>query len=212
MGSKINKKAMTYLGILCLTCPVFYYLSIRSGGLSGGSIFLIALMWMPAFAAVCTKLLYDHSIKGIGWRIKGWRGFLLTELRRTLTYRQLNWVIGIIWYVYHMPLIVFSNYNNGNKLTSAICFFVMVVSMTVIANTLCMKAGSMWPSVVLHASHNLFVQSIFDQMTVDKGYTRYITSEFGVGLALCYAAVAAVVWSRHEKRNISGKMQEMMIH
>ena len=54
MKSKINKKAMTYLGILCLTCPVFYYLSIRSGGLSGGSIFLIALMWMPAFAAVCT--------------------------------------------------------------------------------------------------------------------------------------------------------------
>lgn len=108
MKSKINKKAMTYLGILCLTCLVFYYLSIRSGGLSGGSIFLIALMWMPAFAAVCTKLLYDHSIKGIGWRIKGWRGFLLTELRRTLDYRQLNWAIGIIWYVYHMPLIVFS--------------------------------------------------------------------------------------------------------
>lgn len=167
MKSKINKKAMTYLGILCLTCLVFYYLSIRSGGLSGGSIFLIALMWMPAFAAVCTKLLYDHSIKGIGWRIKGWRqigiayvlplvscivvygltwltgmggcqpvgimpflimatlglfgsmitavgeetgwrGFLLTELRRTLDYGQLNWAIGIIWYVYHMPLIVFS--------------------------------------------------------------------------------------------------------
>lgn len=35
MKSKINKKAMTYLGILCLTCPVFYYLSIRSGGAVG---------------------------------------------------------------------------------------------------------------------------------------------------------------------------------
>lgn len=32
MKSKINKKAMTYLRILCLTCLVFYYLSIRSGG------------------------------------------------------------------------------------------------------------------------------------------------------------------------------------
>lgn len=92
-----------------------------------------------------------------------------------------------------MPLIIFSNYNNGNKLTSAICFFVMVMSMTIIANTLCIKANSMWPSVVLHSSHNLFVQSIFDEMTVNKFYTQYITSEFGVGLALCYAVVAILI-------------------
>lgn len=98
MKSKINKKAMTYLGILCLTCLVFYYLSIRSGGLSGGSIFLIALMWMPAFAAVCTKLLYDHSIKGIGWRIKGWRqigiAYVLPLVSCIVVY-GLTWLTGM---------------------------------------------------------------------------------------------------------------------
>lgn len=92
------------------------------------------------------------------------------------------------------PFIVMgTNYNNGNKLTSAICFFVMVMSMTIVANTLCMKANSMWSSVVLHASHNLFVQSIFDKMTVNKAYTQYVTSEFGVGLALCYAVAALLI-------------------
>ncbi len=256
----MNKKVKTYLGILCITCPVFYYLSIKAGGLQGGSVFLIALMWMPAFAAVCTKLLYDHSVKGIGWRIKGWRqigsayilpllnclivygtawmaglggcrpvgilpffimatlglagslvtalgeeigwrGFLLTELRASFSYKQVNRIIGLIWFVYHMPLIVFSNYNNGNKPASAVCFFVMVMAMTVVADTLCIKAGSMWPSVVLHASHNLFVQSVFDQMTVTKAYTQYITSEFGAGLALCYAAAAVFVLHKNLHEN-----------
>lgn len=248
----MNKKVMTYLGILCILCPIFYFASIKSGVVSGGSIFLIGLMWMPAFAAICTKLLYDRSLKGIGWRIRGWRqigfayviplfsclivygfawitglgdctspgiiplfvmatfgllgsmitaigeeigwrGFLLTELRATLSYKKINLIIGIIWYIYHLPVIVFSNYNNGNKFASAICFFVMVMSMTVIANALCIKANSMWPSVVLHASHNLFVQSVFDTMTITKAYTQYVTSEFGIGLALCYTIIAILV-------------------
>lgn len=248
----MNKKAITYLGILCVVCPVFYFFSIRAGGIQGGSLFLIGLMWMPTVSAVCTKLIYDHTLKGIGWKIKGWReigtayllpllscvivygftwitgigncafigivpfivmgtlglfgsmitaigeeigwrGFLLTELRSSLSYKKINLVIGVIWYIYHLPLIIFSNYNNGNKPASAICFFVMVMSMTAIVNTLCMKAGSMWPAVVLHSSHNLFVQSVFDKMTVNKSYTQYITSEFGIGLALCYAVAAMFI-------------------
>ena len=47
----------------------------------------------------------------------------------------------------------------------------MVMAMTTIANTLCMEANSMWPSIVLHSSHNLFVQSIFDKMTINASYT-----------------------------------------
>lgn len=69
----MNKKVITYLGILCVICPVFYFLSIRAGGLQGGSVFVMGLMWVPALAAICTKLIYDHSLKGIGWKIKGWK-------------------------------------------------------------------------------------------------------------------------------------------
>ena len=253
----MNKKVITYLGILCVICPVFYFLSIRAGGLQGGAVFVMGLMWVPAFAAICTKLIYDRTIKGIGWKIRGWkqmsfayilpllscilvygytwltglggcapmeieqilimailglflsmitaigeeigwRGFLLTELRATLSYKKINFAIGIIWYLYHMPLIIFSNYNNGNKFSSALCFFVMVMAMTTIANTLCMEANSMWPSIVLHSSHNLFVQSIFDKMTINASYTQYITSEFGVGLALCYTLATIFILYRRK--------------
>lgn len=254
----MNKKVITYLGILCVVCPVFYYLSIKSGGINGGSIFLIGLMWMPAFSAICTKLIYNHSIKGIGWKIRGWReigiayimpllscivvygsawitgigqcnfigigqflvmgtvgllgsmvtaigeeigwrGFLLTELKAASDYKTVNLTIGSIWYIYHLPVIVFSNYNNGNKLTSAFCFFVMVMAMTVIADELCIKANSMWPSVIFHASHNLFVQSIFDKMTINNSFTQYVTSEFGIGLALCYMIAAVYIINKRKQ-------------
>ena len=39
----------------------------------------------------------------------------------------------------------------------------MVMGFTMIAIFLCIKAQSFWPAVLLHASHNVFVQSIFDE-------------------------------------------------
>ena len=50
--------------------------------------------------------LFLSMITAIGEEI-GWRGFLLTELRATLSYKKINFAIGIIWYLYHMPLIIF---------------------------------------------------------------------------------------------------------
>ena len=66
----------------------------------------------------------------------------------------------------------------------------MVMAFTFAADALCVKARSFWPAVVLHASHNVFVQSIFDPITVTGRYTRFVTSEFGAGLALAYLAAA----------------------
>lgn len=70
------------------------------------------------------------------------------------------------------------------------------MAVTVIANELCVRAGNMWPAVMLHASHNLFVQTIFDVMTVNGTYTRYVTSEFGIGLTIAYGAVAGIILSK----------------
>lgn len=42
------------------------------------------------------------------------------------------------------------------------------MAFTFVADALCVKARSFWPAVVLHASHNVFVQSIFDPITGDR--------------------------------------------
>jgi hypothetical protein len=53
-----------------------------------------------------------------------------------------------------------------------------------------------WTAAIFHASHNLFVQDVFDRLTVSKTHTEYVTTEFGVGLAIVYSAVALWLW-RH---------------
>jgi hypothetical protein len=38
--------------------------------------------------------------------------------------------------------------------------------------------------MLLHASHNLFLENIFDPLTMDTEHTRLITGESGIGLAV----------------------------
>jgi hypothetical protein len=57
----------------------------------------------------------------------------------------------------------------------------------------------------LHASHNQFIQGIFDKLSGKTGITPYITGEFGVGLALTSVVVAYVFWRM--QRDISLRTQ-----
>jgi hypothetical protein len=59
-----------------------------------------------------------------------------------------------------------------------------------------LRSGSVWTGVILHASHNLFLQEIFDRLTVDRGKTQWITTEFGLGMALFYGLLAWLCWRR----------------
>ena len=49
----------------------------------------------------------------------------------------------------------------------------MVMGFTFPVNALCLKAHSFWPTVLLHASHNVFVRSIFHAAAVNGPYAQY---------------------------------------
>ena len=125
----------------------------------------------------------------------GWRGFLVPTLARTMSFGQTALLSGALWAVWHMPLIIFADYNNGAPAWySVLCFAVMVTSMGVPFAWLRLRSGSFWPAAILHATHNLFVQAFFDRVTVDTGPTRWLTSEFGAGLAITIAITALIFW------------------
>ena len=67
-----SKKKLSLFAICTvLPCLFFYSCIIHSGtGVNGGSILALALMWVPGLAALVTKLTVDHSVRGIGWRIR----------------------------------------------------------------------------------------------------------------------------------------------
>ena len=125
----------------------------------------------------------------------GWRGFLVPTLARTMSFTRLSLLSGAIWALWHMPLIIFADYNGGTPTWySVTCFAVMVIAMGIPFAWLRLHSGSVWPAAILHASHNLFIQGFFDTVTVDTGPTRWLTGEFGAALALSFVVIAWWFW------------------
>jgi membrane protease YdiL (CAAX protease family) len=127
----------------------------------------------------------------------GWRGFLVPELAKTMSFTRTALISGAAWAVYHYPLILFANYNSGApKWYALFAFTWMAVAASFVFAWMRLKSGSLWTAVILHASHNLFIQEIFDPLTKNRGITKYITTEFGIGLALAYTVAAWYFWRR----------------
>jgi membrane protease YdiL (CAAX protease family) len=135
----------------------------------------------------------------------GWRGFLVPKLAERLSFTGTAVVSGIIWASWHMPLIIFADYNGGTPtLYSIACFAVMVVGISFPMAWLRLRSGSLWPAALLHASHNLFIQGFFDVVTVDTGITKYLLSEFGAVLALTAAITGWLFWRLDRKHPALG--------
>jgi membrane protease YdiL (CAAX protease family) len=125
----------------------------------------------------------------------GWRGFLVPELSKVVSFRGVGLISGLMWAVYHYPVLIFADYNAGTPAWyGVICFTIMAVSGSFIMAWLTLRARSLWPAAILHASHNLFIQSIFTPLTKDTGLTKYIIDEFGIGLVITVTIGAFIVW------------------
>ncbi len=85
------------------------------------------------------------------------------------------------------------------------CFTVLVMSGSFVFAWIRLRSGSLWTGVLLHASHNLFIQGVFTPLSYDTGRTAYIIDEFGVALAVTAAIVALVLWRRRGELPASGE-------
>lgn len=127
----------------------------------------------------------------------GWRGLLVPELASRNNFMLTALISGLIWLIYHLPIVLFSDYHSSAPLWFGVPMFaISILSFSLIAAWLRLKSGSLWTGAILHASHNLFVQTVFDAMTMDFGLAPYLTTEFGAGLAVVYALVAFFYWRR----------------
>jgi membrane protease YdiL (CAAX protease family) len=125
----------------------------------------------------------------------GWRGFLVPELAKVTSFPMVALISGLMWAAYHYPVLLFGSYNAGGPAWFGLsCFTVMVVADSFILAWLTLRSQSLWPAAISHASHNLFIQSIFTPLTRDTGPTRYIIDEFGVGLVVTVGIGALVAW------------------
>jgi membrane protease YdiL (CAAX protease family) len=127
----------------------------------------------------------------------GWRGFLVPELAKQMSYTKLSLLSGFVWAAWHSPLLLFADYNAGTNRAYAMgCFTIMIVATSFIFAWLRLKSESLWPAAVLHASHNLFIQIVFDNLVRDTGKTLWYTTEFGAALAVVTVAFALYFWAK----------------
>ena len=141
----------------------------------------------------------SSTARALGEEI-GWRGFLLPRLVEQTGFTWGCLFSGCIWAVWHYPGLLFADYNSGTQPVFALtCFTLMVIADACLMGWLRLKSGSLWPAAILHASHNLFIQAIFDGMTAPVGRVLYVTTEFGFGLVLTIGGLGLYFWTRRDE-------------
>lgn len=130
----------------------------------------------------------------------GWRGFLAPIMYNSLGYTKTSLLTGLIWSLWHFPILIFADYNSGTPTWYGLtCFTVMVIGISFAFTWYRLKSGSLWTGVLLHASHNLFIQNFFTPITGDTGKTSYFVDEFGAVLPVIAILVAIYFWRRRNE-------------
>ena len=149
------------------------------------------LVIVAAFVYISILGLLPGMMAAIGEEI-GWRGFLVPELAKWMSFPKTALVSGVIWCAWHMPAILSGSYGTTDtpRWYQIGCFSTMVLSSAVVSAWLRMRSGSIWPVTIMHATHNGVIQAFFDRITEDTGHTHYFSGEFGFALALLFVALA----------------------
>ena len=151
------------------------------------------------FVLAATTGMVRSCASALGEEI-GWRGFLVPQLSKITSFTSTALISGIIWSLWHYPILIFADYNAGTPPWYGLtCFTVMVISISFVFAWMRLKSGSLWTGVLLHASHNLFVQSFFTPITTNTGRTAYFIDEFGCVLPIISLILAVYFWSRRKE-------------
>lgn len=128
----------------------------------------------------------------------GWRGFLVPELSKWMSFTGVALVSGILWAVWHWPMIFMGIY--GNKITP-LYFKLLMFTLFITANAvtlayLRLKSNSVWTAVIFHMSSNIFLQNFFTPMTMGTARSAWFMDEFGALPALMAVLVAGYFWHK----------------
>jgi len=142
---------------------------------------------------------------GIGEEL-GWRGFLVPELYKHYNFAKTALISGVIWAVYHWPLLILLL---GPRL--GVLPWVMLpisllagVGLSTIMAWFRLKSGSMWTAVIFHMALNSHTQGFFQNITIETSWmTHYVSGEHGLMLAIVSAALGYAFWRK--RGSLSGE-------
>jgi membrane protease YdiL (CAAX protease family) len=133
----------------------------------------------------------EGVLSGAGEEI-GWRGYMLTRLIDAGVPLPLL-TSGIIWALWHFPLILSGIYAAGpHPGISAGIFLVDVVGIAYVIGILRLRSGSVWPAALLHGAWNGIIQVGFDPAATGPGATTWV-GESGILVAVVSLVIGLLV-------------------
>jgi len=155
------------------------------------------IMILSTFGLVST------ASRALGEEI-GWRGFLIWEMRKVMPFWAVGLLSGLIWSVWHWPGILLADYNagEGNFIVQMTLFTLAILPKGIIYAYLTFKSNSLWPAVILHASHNLMIQQIYTPLTTQGDDTHFYIDEFGVMLPIATVLLAIYFYRRAAREGL----------
>jgi len=255
--SKTLREIIVFLVLTVILSILAYIPIIQAGTANGGQSKLAGLLMLaPGLAAVITYLIFERSLRPIGWSLRkiqylilglvipliycsieyslvwligrgkyngqfppnfpvflvtmlfngtlsalleevAWRGFLVPKMMELTSFTKTALITGLIWAVWHYPLIIFSNVRLGNPPLpySLVCFTIFAVGVSFATAWLRLKSGSVWTAALLHGSHNVFMLHVFNTLTTDSGGTWLLLGEYGSVSAAMGLLLVILFWS-----------------
>ena len=167
-------------------------------GINESNTFIIAVVMIILLATV-------GVVKNIGSALGeeiGWRGFLIFELKKIFSFKGVSIVSGLIWAIWHWP-IIFLIYGGTNQLIVHIAAFtIMILGMSVILAYYTFKSNSLWPAALYHSVHNIYIQKIFTPLTITNENTTFWIDEYGLMLPIITTIFGIYFWKKAKVENL----------
>ena len=159
-----------------------------------------AQSWLLGLAAFLGEMatlgvLVLGAVGALGEEI-GWRGFAAPLLVMRFGYARASLALGLFWALWHWPGILWCDYHTDTPMAyQLLCFTVSVTAFNFVLVWMRLRRGSIWPGVLAHSAHNIWMQEVFSPATRNTGSTSWWIDEFGDGLAMCLTLLALLCWA-----------------
>jgi uncharacterized protein len=161
--------------------------------------------FMRFFEAVGVMLLFGalQDFKYAAGEEIGWRGYMLTRLIDAKIPAPIL-ISGLVWGLWHAPLIVSGQYASGPHPFLSVCLFVVgIVAGGYVFAWLRLSSGSIWPCIWGHGAWNAIIQGAFDRSTAVPSMWVGESGVLTASMLVLFAVVLYKLWPVTQRASLS---------